>query len=173
MRTIFPLRTIGIASAILFSSLLACAAADELHGYGMRPWGGRGHDQGMMRPGGMQGRFMERFSIVDANDDGRIGDDEAAAQREAVFAAMDADDSGELTEAEYMAVRMGPGDGRDEDRRKAREEAKRARFAPMDTDKSATVSKAEFMTAGRIRFETADADKDGVVTPWEFRAIHE
>jgi hypothetical protein len=134
--------------------------------YGMPGWGrmGRGPDDG---PG-----FMMRFGVIDDNDDGRISDEEAAAQREAVFVAMDADDDGELTQEEYMEVRMGPGEGRNEERRKARQEAKLARFKPMDSDNSGKVSKAEWMAAGKKRFEDADADKDGVVTPWEFRSQH-
>jgi hypothetical protein len=42
----------------------------------------------------------------------------------------------------------------------------------MDADKSGKVSKAEFMAEGKARFASADADKDGVVTPWEFRSMH-
>ena len=125
--------------------------------------------------GWMHGRGegrMRRFTIVDVNDDGRISDDEAASQRELVFIAMDADDDGELTEEEFMAVRLGPGRGRNEERMKMRQEAKRARFAPMDGDKSGKVSKAEFMAEGKARFVAADADKDGNVTPWEFRSMH-
>ena len=118
-----------------------------------------------------QGR-MRRFAVVDANDDGRISDDEAAAQRELVFFAMDADEDGELTEEEFMSVQMGPGAGKDSQRKSVRQEAKRARFAPMDADKSGKVSKSEFMAEGKARFTSADADKDGVVTPWEFRSMH-
>ncbi len=147
------------------------------HGYGqgqgMRQGMGQGQGwfHGMMGGEGGQGQ-MRRFEIVDANDDGRISDDEAAAQRESVFFAMDVDDDSELTEEEYMFVRMGTGEGRNEERMKARQEAKRARFAPMDGDKSGKVSKVEFMAAGKARFEEADADKDGAVTPWEFRSGH-
>ena len=157
-----------------FASILAIALAtypvfaeddnknDRGWWHGMYGWMGS-EDRGPMR----------RFMVVDANDDGRISDDEAAGQRELVFFAMDADDDGELTEEEFMAVRMGPGQGRNEERMKARQEAKRARFAPMDTDKSGKVSKAEFMAEGKARFLQADADKDGNVTPWEFRSMHQ
>lgn len=164
---------IAAGSMALMAAMPSASADDRgwrMHQY-MERGDGPGRGMGMGRWGdGPGGNFAGRFSIVDANDDGRISDDEAASQREAVFAAMDADDSGDLTMEEYMTVRMGPGDGRNEERRKAREEAKKARFEPMDADKSGTVSKAEFMAEGKARFEAADADKDGVVTPWEFRA---
>jgi hypothetical protein len=80
-----------------------------------------------------------------------------------VFAAMDGDDDGDLTEDEYMSLRMGPGRGFNEARQKAMQERKKIRFAEMDHDKSGKVSKAEFMAAGKARFEAADTDKDGRV----------
>lgn len=116
--------------------------------------------------------MMQRLGAIDINDDGMISDDEAADQVESVFAAMDGDDDGDLTEDEYMSVRMGPGRGLNEARQKAMQERKKIRFAEMDRDKSGKVSKAEFMAAGKARFEAADTDKDGRVTPWEFRAQH-
>ncbi len=135
---------------------------------------GQGFGQGMQRGWrmGMQGQrgFMRRFSIVDENSDDRIGADEAAAWRESVFAAMDADDDGELTLEEYMTVRMGNQEGRNPQRQAMRQEQKKARFAPMDKDTSGKVSMAEFMAAGKAAFARADADGDGTVTPWEFRS---
>jgi Ca2+-binding EF-hand superfamily protein len=83
---------------------------------------------------------------------------------------MDADDDNELTVEEFMEIRMGGGEGRNPQRQKMRQEQKKARFAPMDTDKSGKVSKVEFMEAGKKDFEAADGNKDGKVTPWEFRA---
>ncbi|MGB7287484.1 MAG: hypothetical protein WBC71_11175 [Salaquimonas sp.] len=115
-------------------------------------------------------QFMQRFAILDQNDDGRISDDEAAAQRESVFYAMDNDDDQELTEDEFMSLQMGRGAGRNKDKMEAHQLKKKARFAPMDTDSSGTVSKAEWMAEGETRFATADSNDDGIVTPWEFRS---
>jgi len=137
-------------------------------GWGMGRQGqGWGMGQGMMMG---QRRFMERFGVIDENSDDRIGADEAAAWRESVFAAMDANDDNELTVEEFMEIRMGGGEGRNPQRQKMRQDQKKARFAPMDTDKSGKVSKAEFMEAGKKAFAAADGDKNGKVTPWEFRA---
>lgn len=150
------------ASALAFGMLSMPTFAQD----GDEVW--RGWGWGWQRgPGpGMMGRM----GAIDTNNDGVISDDEAADQVEAVFMAMDADDDDELTEEEYMAVRMGPQFGFNEARQKARQERKKARFGEMDTDKSGKVSKAEFIAAGKARFEAADTDKDGKVTPWEFRA---
>jgi Ca2+-binding EF-hand superfamily protein len=122
--------------------------------------------------GGGHGYMMQRMTSIDANGDGAISDDEAAAQVEAVFLAMDTDEDGELTPEEFMAVRLGRGEGRNADRQKAMQDRKQTRFTGMDTDKSGKVSKAEFIAAGQARFLGADTDKNGKVTPWEFRAQH-
>ncbi|WP_429818388.1 hypothetical protein [Ensifer sp. B1-9] len=97
-----------------------------------------------------------------------ISDDEAAAEVESVFAAMDGDDDGELTEDERMSVRMGPGGDLTAARQK--QERKNTRFGEMDDDKNGKISKMEFMAAGKARFEAADTDKDSLMRPWEFRA---
>lgn len=120
--------------------------------------------------GTSNGYMMQRLSTIDTNNDGLISDDEAAAQVEAVFAAMDSDENGELTMDEYMAVSMGPGTGLNSSRKKLMQERKKARFPEMDADKNGNVSQAEFIAAGKARFEAADTNKDGKVTPWEFRA---
>ena len=122
--------------------------------------GGRGEGRGGMR----------MMAMIDTNSDGVIGDDEAASRVEGVFLAMDNDGNGEVTMEEYMAVRMGPGEGRNKDRMAKMQEAKKQRFEAMDTDKDGKVTKAQFLDAGKARFLAADTDKDGKVTPWEFRA---
>lgn len=150
-----------LSMTVLAVGLLSTTAFAQEDG-SWRQWGWR-HGAG---PG-----MMMRMGAIDTNDDGIISDDEAADQVEAVYAAMDADDDGELTEEEYMSVRMGPQWGRNEARQKARQERKKVRFTEMDVDKSGKVSKVEFITAGKARFEAADTDNDGKVTPWEFRAM--
>ena len=162
--------TMKILKSALFALALGAAATPALaddDDWGWHMWGwGRGPDSGMMMGQGMMGRM----AAIDSNNDGLISDDEAAAQVESVFAAMDGDDDGELTEDEYMSVRMGMGRRLNEDRQKAMQERKKARFGEMDADKSGKVSQAEFIAGGKARLQAADTDKDGKVTPWEFRA---
>lgn len=161
--------TTAVMMSLLLGLVAVPAHADDDRDWGWHMWGwGNGPGSGMMM--GQGPGFMGRMAMVDTNHDGVISDDEAAAQVEAVFLAMDADDDGELTEDEYMTVRMGPQRGLNEDRQKMMQERKRARFGGIDTDKSGKVSKAEFIAAGKARFDAADTDKDGRVTPWEFRA---
>lgn len=157
-------RTVTLTALFAACVALASPALADDDNFGWRGWGWRdGPGPGMMM-------MMGRMGAIDTNDDGIISDDEAAAQVEAVFAAMDGDDDGELTVEEYMSVRMGPRWGYNPERQKLMQERKKARFAEMDTDKNAKVSKAEFILAGKARFEAADSDKDGKITPWEFRA---
>lgn len=120
--------------------------------------------------GGHSKGVMQRFAIVDENSDERIGADEAAAWRESVFAAMDADNDNELTMDEYMTIRMGKQEGKNPEKQAKRQAEKKARFKPMDADNSGQLSLGEFLFAGKARFEAADTDGDGIVTPWEFRA---
>jgi hypothetical protein len=144
--------------------------ADDDDGWGWHMWGWqRGQGGPMMGgPGMMMGG--PRFGVIDSNGDGVIGADEAAAQREAVFAAMDGDDDGELTGEEFLSVSMGPGFGWNESRKEAMQSRKKERFTEMDADKNGKVSQAEFMAEQQKRFVAADTDKDGKVTPWEFRS---
>ncbi|MBC7311049.1 MAG: hypothetical protein H5U11_01025 [Rhizobium sp.] len=111
-----------------------------------------------------------RFPIIDADDNGVVSAEEAASAAEEVFAAMDADDNAELTMEEYMLVRMGPQDGWNKTRQAAREKEKTERFGEMDLDKNDTVSQAEFIAGAKAHFNAADGDKDGKVTPWEWRS---
>lgn len=158
---------IALLALGLTMSAVPAYADDNDWGWHMWGWGG-GPGPGMMQGQGMMGRM----AAIDTNNDGVISDDEAASQVEAVFAAMDSDDDGDLTEEEYMSVRMGPqfGQGLNEARQKAMQERKKERFVEMDPDKNGKVSQAEFIAGGKARFQAADTDKDGKVTPWEFRA---
>lgn len=119
--------------------------------------------------GGPQARWQGRFSIIDLNDDGRVSDEEAASAAEDVFLAMDADDDGQLTKEEYLAVRMGPGAGWNPERQAAMQARKEARYAEFDADGDGIVTKGEFLDTAKAHHAAADADGDGVVTPWEHR----
>lgn len=158
--------TMAFLATLAFGTASLSAVADD-----GRWWGGWwGHGK-MMGPGsGMMGTMIGPFGTIDTNDDGIISEDEAASRVELVFTAMDADEDGELTEQEFMSVRMGPGQGLNAERQKVMQERKKARFTEMDADKSGKVTKAEFIVAGKARFAAADGDKDGRVTPWEMRA---
>jgi hypothetical protein len=145
----------------------------------MRPGAGQGQGmgQGMGQGQGQgQGQFMmERFGQIDTDGDGKITAAELNAQRESIFYAMDADDSGDLTMEEFMAVRMGPGAGNEggmgrmEEQRQA---AKQAMFAPMDTDGNGKLSMEEWNAGGKTEMSQMDTNGDGVITGDEFGKNH-
>lgn len=125
------------------------------------------------RDGKHGGRMMR---IIDANGDGVIGDDEAAALADFAFMRMDRDRDGSLSEAEFVE-RRGPGRhggfwmrwlGKDE--ADAVLKVRKDKFAALDADKNGNLSKTEFFADAKAKLAEADTDKDGKVTPWEFRA---
>lgn len=121
--------------------------------------------------GGGQG-MADRFQALDADGDGRLSAVEAAEWQETVLVAMDADEDGQLTREEYMAVQMGK--GADPDQRGPRYEEKQAEkdaaFTQMDDEGDGLVSREQFLEAGAKNFIKADADGDGYVTMPEFIA---
>lgn len=161
------------ACLLVFAAAAPAQAEDDDCGWSM--WGGGGgHGRHMwddddMPRGMMMGRgMMGPMAMLDANGDGLIGADEAAAHAEFAFAAMDDNGDGAIAEDEMSRGPMGR--SRNEERRKAMEERHKAHFAVMDGDKDGKVTQAEFFAGAKARYEASDADKDGKVTPWEFRA---
>jgi hypothetical protein len=115
------------------------------------------------------GRGMQ---MIDANGDGVVGDDEAAGLAERGFNRFDRDGDGNITETEFTTP---PRRGWHAWFGAAESEAvirvRKEKFAALDTNKNLGVNKVEFLAEAKAQLAAADADKDGKVTPWEFRAI--
>lgn len=126
--------------------------------------------QGMGR--GMGQGMMERFSVMDADENGFISAAESAEWRTSAFLAMDADEDNKLTRKEYMSVQMGK--GADPDMRGPRyaqkQAEKSARFTGIDTDKDDRITKEQFLSNGKARFKASDQNGDGMLSMAEFRA---
>lgn len=130
-----------------------------------------GRDHGGRHGGGRGGKH--RLMIIDANADGIIGDDEAAAMAQAMFQRQDRDGNGALSLEEFTSNGHGKrwfNWGNSEDAA-AIEKSRAERFAALDADKDKTVTIAEFFADAKTKLASADTDKDGKVTPWEFRAL--
>jgi EF hand len=139
-------------------------------GRGMGRHGDRmGHHGKGGRHGG--GRGMQ---LIDANNDGVIGEDEAASMAEFGFHRMDNDRDGKVTEAEFVSGPHGKRGGGwfnwNSDEKAAVEKVRKDKFATLDANKDASLDKTEFFADTKARLAAADTDKDGKVTPWEFRA---
>jgi hypothetical protein len=130
--------------------------------------GGRHHG----KHGGHEGRGGKGMRMIDANNDGVIGEDEAAALADGAFMHLDQDRDGKVSEAEFLA---GPGGHKgwfnwNSDETAAVQKVRTDKFAALDLNKDKSLDKTEFFADAKAKLAAADTDKDGKVTPWEFRA---
>ena len=93
-----------------------------------------------------------------------------AERRDAHFAAMDTDNNGTLSEAEFTAGHAKMGEGK-----RGGHKGKRGgrMMERADTNGDKAISKAEFTTAAMARFDRMDANKDGVISSAERQAMKE
>jgi Ca2+-binding EF-hand superfamily protein len=141
-------------------------------GYGMGP----GHHMGpgyggfgMHGPGGGSG--YGGSAMIDADGNGEVSSNEAAAHFDAVFGMMDGNDDGKLTLEEFSTVFYGRGPHMARHPGDVQEwrERKEARFKEIDANGDGNVTEEEFLTFMKKRYEESDRDKDGKVSVWEFR----
>jgi Ca2+-binding EF-hand superfamily protein len=160
---------LGLLSAPVFAQEGPPPPSEEM---AMNDHGGLGDHRGKHgHHGRKHGRMMQ---LIDANADGVINEDEAAALADGLFMRLDDNRDGSLSEAEFIS---GPKHRRgwfnwNSDEAAAVEKVRKDKFEALDTDKNSTVSKVEFFAEAKARLAAADTDKDGKVTPWEFRAAN-
>ncbi len=178
------IQKLSIASALMLTTALGVAHAqqandappapgmsqDDLGPRGDGDRSGRHHD----KHGGHEGRGGKGMRIIDANNDGVIGEDEAAALAEHAFMHMDQDRDGKVSEVEFRA---GPGGHKgwfnwNSDETAALQKVRTEKFVVLDVNKDKSLDKTEFFADAKAKLAAADTDKDGKVTPWEFRANH-
>ena len=125
------------------------------------------------------------FAKMDANKDGKLTKPEADAARAAhkgaksgdrkpgshadrLFARADTNKEGAVTAAEFQAM---PKPGHDKAAKGGHGGGKARMLGEADIDKDGKVSQAEAQQAALARFDRADTNKDGKVTPEERRAL--
>ncbi len=157
--------------------------ADRSDGQGWGWWGhggkhGRGHSDGMGDEMGGEhhggGRMMQ---MIDANGDGAIGEDEAAAMADRMFQHLDENNDGTVDKAEFTTPQHRGGGmrswlGLGTDEAAAVQKVREEKFVALDADKDGKLTKAEFFAEAKAKLAAADTDKDGKVSPWEFRAAN-
>jgi Ca2+-binding EF-hand superfamily protein len=174
------LAKLSLASALMLSATFGVAVAQQANdappppgmenndgdmGHGGKHHGGRGGKHGNRHGGrGMQ--------MIDANNDGIIGEDEAAALADHAFQRMDNDGDGKVTEAEFVAGPHGKRGWFDWNSAEtaAVQKVRSDKFATLDVNKDKSLDKVEFFADAKAKLAAADTDKDGKVSPWEFRA---
>jgi hypothetical protein len=178
------LAKLSLASAFMLSAAFGVASAQQANDAPAAPGveqtddDNMGQDRGMGRHGGKHhgGKHGGRrgMHLIDTNNDGVIGEDEAASMAEFGFHRMDKDRDGKVTEAEFVAGPRGKRGGGwfnwNSDEKAAVEKVRKDKFATLDINKDASLDKAEFFADAKAKLAAADTDKDGKVSPWEFRA---
>lgn len=106
------------------------------------------------------------MGVVDANGDGAISADEAAAMAESTFDLLDEDNDDRLSRDEFASTARMPMPSHAQ----AMQARMDARLKAMDSNGDGFVDHAEWLAWHKARYEAADANKDGKVGPWEFRA---
>jgi Ca2+-binding EF-hand superfamily protein len=160
---------IFVATAVMLGAAFGVAHAQQAPSQDMTEraeHGGKHH-------GGHGKRGERGMRIIDANGDGVISADEAASMADFAFYRLDDDRDGALTEAEFIGGPRGPRGwfGWNSEERSAVEKVRKDKFASLDLNKDAKLDKTEFFNEAKAKLAEADADKDGKVTPWEFRAV--
>ncbi len=162
------LAKLSIASALMLSAAFGVATAqqaddaqlapgiEQVDGDNMGHRGGR-HGEGRGKHGGRGGKHG--MQMIDANNDGVVGADEAASMAEFAFHRMDDNRDGKLTEAEFIA---GPRGHKgwfnwNSDEKAAVEKVRKDKFASLDTNKDAGLDKARILRRrtsqiGRCRY---------------------
>jgi hypothetical protein len=158
-----------LASALMLSAAFGVASAQQAADVQQAEMQHEGKHHGKHHGrGGKHGMRM-----IDANNDGVIGEDEAAAMADHAFMRMDDDRDGKLTEAEFVSGPRGKRGGWfnwNSEEKAAVEKVRTEKFASLDLNKDKSLDKAEFFAEAKSKLAAADTDKDGKVTPWEFRA---
>jgi hypothetical protein len=134
----------------------------------------------------VQAKATEMFARMDVNKDGKLDAADRAERQARMFERLDANKDGNISKAEWdqhgadrAAKRAERGDKRADAREGKRgmrgHHGKRGGHRGMmmgkaDTNGDKAISLAEFQTAALARFDAADANKDGQVTPEERQA---
>jgi Ca2+-binding EF-hand superfamily protein len=125
-----------------------------------RPHKGKNWGKGHKGKGGEE-RAERMLKRLDANNDGKVSQDEMLQRASETFQRFDTDKNGEVTKAEV--------DARHEAFRDARKAFREVKATDGEAREAArkTLSEARFDRMGGRMFERADADKNGTLTKVE------
>ena len=174
---------------LLFSAAVVAALAPAIAYSAPAPK----HEMKAMTRAEMVQKMQDHFAKLDANKDGFVTKDEAAAGRSAIhermaehmkdrassmFDRMDADHDGNISRAEFDSAHAAMADRMDGKRtaihsmRGMHEGMAEHMFAAADSNNDGRVSVQEATAAAAAHFDKIDANHDGTATPEEMRAAH-
>ena len=127
-----------------------------------------------------QAKAGAMFDRMDANKDGRLDKADREARMSQRFDAMDTNRDGKLDKAEFMAAHAGTGEGMKPGGERMMGHGMGPKMGrgmmalhmlgKMDVNGDKSVTRAEFVDGMLKRFDSADANRDGKVTPEERRS---
>ena len=146
----------------------------------------RGPPQDLTRDA-VEQRTAQLFKRLDVNGDGKMDAADRAAREKAVFDRIDADHNGEISYAEFTAMReqrgtkgerRGMRGNRDGDgprmgmrgKRGGHGMNSRGMLRQADANHDGAITLAELQTAALTRFDAVDSNKDGTISPAERKA---
>lgn len=166
----------AVFAALLSLTGAGMAAAQPGPGAGPGPASGMAQMHHGMRGGNMMGFAAgEAFARADANNDGKVTRDEAAAWLQARFTEIDANKDGGITLEEMRAfytARRGEGRGPPEAMRERMQDRQAAMFRFIDADLDGKITLAELRVMADAMFRSMDADSDGTLTRAEVQRRH-
>ncbi|MBC2664382.1 EF-hand domain-containing protein [Novosphingobium flavum] len=120
-----------------------------------------------------QAKALELFARLDANKDGKIDKADREIRRsvrlDEMFAKLDTNKDGKIDKAEFAAAHQ-PGAGPMDGMRGMHRMGPGPMMGRMDGNGDKAVTRDEFVAGALKRFDAADANKDGKLTPEERRA---
>jgi EF-hand domain pair/EF hand len=154
---------------LITMAVLASAASA---GYAQR--GGGLMWQGSVTRAQVEARVRERFAQVDANRDGAFTREEVQSARQDLvkkvrdsrFELLDQNKDGSVSRAEFDAAR-GDNAQNGGNRMRRGQGGQGAGFARRDENSDGKVTLSEALSRSLARFDEADANKDGTLTPEE------
>ena len=125
----------------------------------------------------VQERATSAFARMDANSDGVVNEADRAARAEARFDRLDTDGNGSISRAEFAAMHEARGERRAErggergqHRKGMRRGMRGGMMTGVDTNGDGAISQAELTASMLVRFDAADADRDGTISAAERQA---
>ena len=164
------MKKIAIGLSLAALAVAGTAMADQA-------WGPGKQDATVTRADALA-RAAQMFDRLDVNKDAKLDPADREAMQSAKFDTIDSNHDGQLSRAEFMAMRPIGGPGMARDHMGGGHMGGHGMGGMMlmhmaDANKDGAVTKDEFAAAAATRFDSADTNHDGSLTPAERQSAHQ